>query len=76
MCVATKRYLKKHSIEFEEVWVDRDESALEQVQAWGFQQLPVVEAPSGERWSGHRPDLMKRLQAERTEAPVFNPAFA
>ena len=75
-CNATKRHLKKHGIEFREVMIDQDPAALEKVLGWGFQQAPVVEAPSGERWSGFRPDLLKALAPERTERPAFTPAFA
>lgn len=75
-CEATKRYLKKHDIEFEVVMIDQDPSLVDQIKQWGFHQVPVVVSPEGEKWSGFRPDMMKALKPERMGVPANNPAFA
>lgn len=57
-CNATCRALTKEGIEYRVVDVTKDEAALAHVLALGYQQVPVVETPTGEHWSGFRPDLI------------------
>ena len=59
-CAASKRLLKKLSITYTEVDLDKDEEALERVKTWGFQAAPVIDA-DGDRWSGYNPDKIRGL---------------
>lgn len=65
-CTATKRALKKHGLEFEEVDLVEDADALATVKALGYQQAPVVFA-NGDHWSGYRPDKIKALAVDVAE---------
>ncbi|MCI7306120.1 MULTISPECIES: glutaredoxin-like protein NrdH [Trueperella] len=65
-CTATKRALKKHGLEFEEVDLVEDADALATVKALGYQQAPVVFA-DGDHWSGYRPDKIKALAVDVAE---------
>lgn len=47
-CTAVKRYLKQHSIAFQEFDVSENERALEIVKELGFLQVPVVVVPFGQ----------------------------
>lgn len=42
LCEMTKEFLKEHYVEFEEINVEENEEALENVKAKGFKNLPVV----------------------------------
>lgn len=61
-CDATKRALRKQGLDFAEVDMSQDLSALEMVKEMGFQQAPVVVA-GDDAWSGFRPDKIKGLVA-------------
>ncbi|MEX9252620.1 glutaredoxin-like protein NrdH [Pseudenterobacter timonensis] len=66
-CHATRRALESRGVTFEMVNVDTVPEAADTLRAQGFRQLPVVIA--GEmRWSGFRPDMINRLQAQATRA--------
>ncbi|MDR9891560.1 glutaredoxin-like protein NrdH [Pseudenterobacter timonensis] len=66
-CHATRRALESRGVAFEMVNVDTVPEAADTLRAQGFRQLPVVIA--GEmRWSGFRPDMINRLQAQATRA--------
>ncbi|KTF04500.1 MULTISPECIES: glutaredoxin-like protein NrdH [Trueperella] len=65
-CTATKRALKKHGLEFEEVDLLEDADALATVKALGYQQAPVIFA-GGDHWSGYRPDKIKALATAAAE---------
>ena len=54
-CDATKRQLTKLGVPFETVDLTQNPSTLEQLQAAGFQQAPVVS------WTGSRPDLIREV---------------
>ena len=59
-CDATKRQLTKLGVPFETAHtLDRD-PRLEQLQAAGFQQAPVVITPDNS-WTGYRPDLIREV---------------
>ena len=61
-CDATKRFMKRHLIDFEEVRLQEDPGAMEIVKGMGYTAAPIVVA--GERhWSGFRPDLIESLAA-------------
>lgn len=61
-CDATKRYLQRNFIDYEEVKLQEAPEALEMVRGMGYTAAPIVMA--GERhWSGFRPDLIESLAA-------------
>lgn len=68
-CDATKRALNKQDMDYEEIDLTSDPSALEFVKSLGYVQAPVVMA-GDQHWSGYRPDLIKKLAKE--EAFVVN----
>ena len=59
-CDATKRQLTKLGVPFETVDLAQNPSTLEQLQAAGFQQAPVVITPDNS-WTGYRPDLIREV---------------
>lgn len=59
-CTATKKFLTKRGVEFEEINMDSNPQAYEYVMELGFAQAPVVVA-GDKMWSGLRPDLMREL---------------
>ena len=42
LCEMTKKFLKAHYVEFEEINVEENEEALELIKEKGFKNLPVV----------------------------------
>lgn len=61
-CDATKRYLQRNFIEYEEIKLQEAPEALEMVRGMGYTAAPIVMA--GEKhWSGFRPDLIESLAA-------------
>lgn len=66
-CDATKRQLDKLGVPFETVDLSENPSTLEQLQAAGFRQAPVVITPDSS-WTGYRPDLIRELA--RSEGPA------
>lgn len=58
-CDATKRALTKHHIPFRTVDITVDTEAREFVLSLGYASAPVVVTPTGEHWSGFRPDRVK-----------------
>lgn len=67
-CSATYRALDKKGIPYQSLDISQDENALERLKALGFQQAPVVEAPTGS-WSGFNPTKIDEL-AEFFKQPV------
>ena len=59
-CDATQRQLNKLGVPFETVDLTQNPSTLEQLQAAGFQQAPVVITPDNS-WTGYRPDLIREV---------------
>lgn len=59
-CETTKRYLNKNGIEFTEINMSEDQTALEKVRELGYTQAPVVVA-GDTSWSGFRLDSLKKL---------------
>lgn len=60
-CIATKRFLKKNSVDFTEINVYEDEEAMDRVvNTLGYKQMPVVETPQ-DHWSGYKEDKLKSL---------------
>lgn len=59
-CNATYRALDKKGIEYLTVDITQDENALAELKALGYQQAPVVTAPTG-NWSGFRVDKIDEL---------------
>jgi len=60
-CDQTKRYLKRQGVEYDEIDVTANADAYDYVVGKGYLQVPVVVTPSGEHWSGFRPDLLAGL---------------
>lgn len=54
--------MKSRGIEYEEKWVDRDPKALEEIKELGHLSVPVVVTPTGEHWSGLRPEKIEALE--------------
>lgn len=67
-CTATYRKLKSLDLPHESVDVTEDADALAFIRALGYQQAPVVVVREGaqikEHWSGFRPDLLKKYEAQ------------
>lgn len=61
-CESTKRYLSKNFIEYTEVDMSEDLTALEKIRELGYTQAPVVEF-EGETWSGFRFDKLNKIAA-------------
>lgn len=59
-CNATYRALDKKGIAYQSLDISEDADALERLKALGFQQAPVVEAPTGS-WSGFNPGKIEEL---------------
>lgn len=62
-CDATKRKFKKEGIEYREVDVTQDETALAFIKALGYEQAPVVyvSRPEGDHhWSGYDVDEIEK----------------
>lgn len=60
-CNATYRALDKNGIAYNSVDISTDEQALATLKELGFQQAPVVTAPTG-NWSGYQPDRITELK--------------
>jgi glutaredoxin-like protein NrdH len=68
-CNATYRALDKHGITYQSVDITKDEEALETLKSLGYQQAPVVTAPTG-NWSGYQPDEIEKLVAHYATGEV------
>jgi glutaredoxin-like protein NrdH len=60
MCEATKRLFEKSGVEYQEIDVMVDESAMQHVADLGFFAAPVVETDEL-TWAGLRPDLIEKV---------------
>ncbi len=65
-CNLTKQWLTSKGLQFRDVDVSEDESALQHVKAMGYAAAPVVVVPfdwpiGGEHWYGFRPDKLAQL---------------
>lgn len=60
-CTATKRYLLKNKLSFEEIALDKNGEARDHVASLGFKAAPVVEVSDGRSWSGFRPGELRSL---------------
>lgn len=63
-CIATKRKLDKHGLEYELVDMSQDADAVAAVKALGYQQAPVVVA-GDQHWGGYQPDKIEELLLEQ-----------
>lgn len=59
-CEATQRQLTKLGVPFEAIDLTENPFTLEQLQAAGFRQAPVVVTPDNS-WTGYRPDLIREV---------------
>ena len=58
----TARTLDRQGVHYAVVDVSVDAEAAAKVQAWGYRQVPVVQA-GNDHWSGFRPDRLAALTA-------------
>lgn len=58
----TARTLDRQGVAYQVIDVSRNAEAAAQLQAWGYRQVPVVQAGE-EHWSGFRPDRLAALNA-------------
>lgn len=58
-CDSSKRMLTRAGVEFNEIDLSTDGTAMEKIRGWGYTQAPVIEHEN-QHWSGFR---MERLQA-------------
>lgn len=56
----TTRTLDRQGVAYQVIDVSQNAVAAEQLQAWGYRQVPVVQSGS-EHWSGFRPDRLATL---------------
>jgi len=61
---ATYRALTRAHLSYITVDITEDPAAYQYVTDLGYQQVPVVETPTG-HWSGYRPDKITALAAGR-----------
>lgn len=61
-CQFTKKFLHKMNIDFLEKNVTENSEWLEEVKAFGFQSLPVVQIEGEEPFSGFQPERLKMLE--------------
>jgi glutaredoxin-like protein NrdH len=61
-CAMTQRTLDRQGVSYEVVDVSKDAAAAEQLQAWGYRQVPVVQVGE-EHWSGFRPERLASIAA-------------
>lgn len=66
-CNATKRKLTEEGLDWVAVDLSQDEAAADRLREAGYMQVPVVETPEGETWTGFRPDLIGQ-EADRQKA--------
>lgn len=58
----TARTLDRQGVAYQVIDVSQDADAAAQLQAWGYRQVPVVQAGDA-HWSGFRPDRLAALNA-------------
>lgn len=63
-CDATKRWLKRKGLQFNEFDVTKDSEAQKRCVALGYTSLPVVVA-GDQHWSGFRYERLRELGAQR-----------
>ena len=61
-CDATKRYMQRNLIDYEEIKLQEAPGALEMIKEMGHTAAPVVVAGDS-HWSGFRPDMIDTLKA-------------
>lgn len=59
-CLATYREMNKKGIVYNAIDVTTNQEAFSELQALGFQQMPVVKW-NGEYWTGFRPDKIAEI---------------
>lgn len=60
-CRLSKAAMDRAGVEYVERNVEDDPSAFQDVKDMGYSAVPVIVTPSGEHWSGLRPDLLSTL---------------
>lgn len=60
-CRLSKAAMDRAGVDYEERNIEEVPEYLQEVKSLGYSQAPVVVTPSGEHWSGLRPDLLNTL---------------
>lgn len=60
-CMMTRRFLNEHNLDFKEVDVDEDETAMAGLLELGIRSLPVVEDSGEVVCTGFDPEKMKKV---------------
>ncbi|MCW6663927.1 glutaredoxin-like protein NrdH [Aerococcaceae bacterium NML190073] len=60
-CDFTKKWLQDNGVMYEELDVEKQPTALEEVIALGYKSLPVVYVDSDNHWFGFRPHRLEGL---------------
>ncbi|MFC5369837.1 glutaredoxin-like protein NrdH [Arcanobacterium bovis] len=72
-CAATKRQFDKSGVQYNEINLDTNPEAVEQLKAMGYREVPVVFSGLN-HWSGFRPELIKsairNTQMEHTKDSI------
>ena len=59
-CSATKKWLVRNGLEFQEIDIEENKQALEYLISRGYKQAPVIELDHNS-WSGFQPDKLNNL---------------
>ena len=59
-CYATKLALNKAGVQYDDVDLSERPDLVETFKAQGLLSAPIVETKDGDRWTGYRPDQLKK----------------
>ncbi|AEJ31139.1 MULTISPECIES: glutaredoxin-like protein NrdH [Leuconostoc] len=62
-CKMTKKFLEAQGVPFKEINIEDDTKYVEALKADGFRQTPVVSVAGMPKFSGFRPDVLKKISA-------------
>ena len=62
-CKMTKKFLETQGIPFREINIEEEIEYVDELKADGFRQTPVVSIEGMPKFSGFRPDLLKKITA-------------
>ncbi|WP_220741026.1 glutaredoxin-like protein NrdH [Leuconostoc miyukkimchii] len=62
-CKMTKKFLEAQGIAFKEINIEEDTQYVDTLKADGFRQTPVVSIEGMAKFSGFRPDVLKKISA-------------
>lgn len=67
-CNATKKHLRRRSLEYNEIDISENPESKKYVEDKGFVQVPVVDMGNGDMFSGFRPDRIDSYAKELSVA--------